>query len=131
MSTKHTPGPWEIIDDSSFICKKESDSHVFPKIICRFFDSYEEQYKNTEANAARIVACVNAMDGIDDPQKLRQAWEICKQLELDQAQKYKEQRDELLFALTQLKSWVGKLSDWGGEDPPCDIVDAAIKKATE
>ena len=38
---------------------------------------------------------------------------------------------DLLEALEQLKAWVGKLEDWKGEDPPCEIVDAAIKKATE
>ena len=38
---------------------------------------------------------------------------------------------DLLEALVELKKWVGKLEDWRGEDPPTEIVDAAIKKATE
>lgn len=37
---------------------------------------------------------------------------------------------DLLAALEVLKAWVGKLSDWAGQDPPCEIVDAAIIKAT-
>lgn len=39
---------------------------------------------------------------------------------------------ELLEALIQLKTWVGQVIDWEGVgDPPTEIVDAAIKKATE
>lgn len=38
---------------------------------------------------------------------------------------------ELIKALITLKEWVGKLPDWEGEDPPCEIVDKAIKEATE
>lgn len=38
---------------------------------------------------------------------------------------------EILKALQELKSWVGKLSDWEGLDPPTEIVDKAIKKALE
>ena len=37
---------------------------------------------------------------------------------------------ELLNALIELKRWVGKLSDWEGTDPPVEIVDAVILKAT-
>lgn len=39
---------------------------------------------------------------------------------------------ELLEALIELKRWVGQVTDWeGAGDPPTEIVDAAIKKATE
>lgn len=38
---------------------------------------------------------------------------------------------DLLEALLVLKKWVGKLEDWRGEDPPYELVDIAIKKATE
>lgn len=39
---------------------------------------------------------------------------------------------ELLEALIELKRWVGQVTDWAGVgDPPTEIVDAAIKKATE
>ena len=36
---------------------------------------------------------------------------------------------DLLEALIILKKWVGKLDDWKGEDPPCELVDKAIEKA--
>lgn len=38
---------------------------------------------------------------------------------------------DLLEALIELKKWVGKLEDWKGDDPPTEIVDKAIKKATQ
>ena len=38
---------------------------------------------------------------------------------------------DLLNALVELKRWVGKLDDWKGIDPPTEIVDAAINKATK
>lgn len=37
----------------------------------------------------RTVACVNAMEGIEDPNKLREIYEACKQLELDKYQSLK------------------------------------------
>ncbi len=37
---------------------------------------------------------------------------------------------ELYEALIALRNWVGKLDDWRGIDPPCEIVDKAIEKAT-
>ena len=38
---------------------------------------------------------------------------------------------ELLEALLELKIWAGRVLDWEGADPPTEMVDAAIKKATE
>ncbi|MHA8064905.1 hypothetical protein [Aquirufa aurantiipilula] len=37
---------------------------------------------------------------------------------------------DLYEALIALKNWVGKLDDWRGIDPPVEIVDKAIEKAT-
>lgn len=92
---KHTSGTWylqEYTDEYTNIirCNNRTNENLFI--------AYTPQNGGAQAraNAQRVVDCVNAMDGIDDPQKLRQAWDICKELELDQAQKYKEQRDELL-----------------------------------
>ncbi len=58
---------------------------------------------DTRANAARIVACVNAFEGIEDPIKMREIWDIVKHLELDAYHKMKEQRDQLLSALEMCK----------------------------
>lgn len=38
---------------------------------------------------------------------------------------------DLLQALQKLKSWVEKLDDWKGEDPPYELVETALKKALE
>lgn len=52
--TQHTPGPWVVTG---------------PLRRCIGIDRTRlaECYPNPVANAARIVACVNACEGIDDP----------------------------------------------------------------
>jgi hypothetical protein len=49
--------------------------------------------------SARIVACVNACAGIENPESFMQ---VVKKLELDAYQKIEAQRDELLAALKRL-----------------------------
>lgn len=96
---KHSSGTWYIqqhTDNSINIIRYKTQSTE------TLFIAIPTSYREARANAERVVLCVNAMDGIDDPQKLRDAWEVCKELELDQAQKYKEQRDELLKALRKI-----------------------------
>lgn len=44
----------------------------------------------------RVVQCVNAMYGIEDPKKLRETYEACKELELDKYQKLKGFLSELI-----------------------------------
>lgn len=56
------------------------------------------------ANADRIVACVNAMAGIEDPAQMREMWDIVKHLELDAYPVLKEKTDTLLAALQFCKS---------------------------
>jgi hypothetical protein len=56
-----------------------------------------------KANAERIVSCVNAMAGIEDPQKLRDTWDAIKHLELDAYQKCAEQLEAALKEIEQLK----------------------------
>jgi hypothetical protein len=58
METKHTPEPWEIADTSIIagdicIAVIEDDG------------GYEAPYEERQANAARIVACVNALAGLN------------------------------------------------------------------
>lgn len=93
MSTKHTPEPWQIKGINSIIIMDERD---YP--ICLLNYETGLLIENAFENSKRIVSCVNAMAGIENPQKLRETWEAVKHLELDQAQKYKEQRDTLLEA---------------------------------
>lgn len=63
MSTeKHTPGPWRIRTDlPQPVIASEAGQYVVAI--------------PSEVNAARIVACVNAMDGIENPKELRYFWD--------------------------------------------------------
>lgn len=57
---KHTPEPWEVYNEHYITASDE-------KIACQFFDRMDYYYSNKDANAARIVECVNALAGIENP----------------------------------------------------------------
>lgn len=69
----HTPGPWlthgEL--DNLAVCAESEDARACDGVrqICRVIcGDYEvPNYREHEANAARIVACVNACAGMTDP----------------------------------------------------------------
>lgn len=83
MSTTHTPGPWRIRRDLPIpVIATELGLHV--------------NLISDMANAARIVACVNAMDGIPDPSNLRATWDAIQHLELDKYKDLKEAVQSLI-----------------------------------
>lgn len=119
MSTQHTPGPWKVAADyenSLHICapwgdkvkpgSEETFGSCYGAHICgiEYSTSGIATKEKAKANARRIVACVNACEGID-PFVLA-SWELqgvtIKQ-QMDEAQtaviEAHEQRDELLEAL--------------------------------
>lgn len=61
---EHTAEPWHFEKDnfSNFIMDSELN------IICQLFNKYETDFPNFKPNAKRIVACVNALEGIKDPE---------------------------------------------------------------
>jgi hypothetical protein len=71
-----------------------------------------------DANAARIIDCVNAMEGIDDPSNLRATWDAIKELELD---KYIELKKVIVDVI--------KLIDEGRELHPTSIIVEALRHA--
>lgn len=81
MSTTHTPEPWICDLASEFIMDGDQP---WSEAICQFFNEQEGPFENKDANAARIVACVNAMAGVEDPERFR------------------KERDEFLAALKEL-----------------------------
>lgn len=78
MSTeKHTPGPWRIRTDlPQPVIASEAGQYVVAI--------------PSEVNAARIVACVNAMEGIENPSNHRATWDAIQHLELDKYHNLKE-----------------------------------------
>lgn len=67
MSTKHTPGPWEWsisqFKSPPFEGTLEDECGIYPPL----GEAGPVAIAHGEANAARIVACVNALEGIDEP----------------------------------------------------------------
>jgi hypothetical protein len=116
---KHTPGPWRIAHNSieadgmptwRSLNPRSSDPETSRAPVCRFrepsYGDWPEQSvellnRTNEANAARIVACVNACEGFEDPADLR------------------AQRDELLKALKAVYI------------PFCNLVDQANQFSSE
>lgn len=83
MSTTHTPAPWRIRTDlPQPVIASESGQYVVAI--------------PSEVNASRIVACVNAMDGIEDPSNLRATWDEIQHLELDKYKNLKEAVQSLI-----------------------------------
>lgn len=70
---KHTPTPWSFITigiQPTFIRSQNILEDGFPEVLANLTDADGEPYTdNSRANAERIVACVNAFDGIEDPQQ--------------------------------------------------------------
>jgi hypothetical protein len=105
MNTKYTPEPWEW-------SKSEFNGPVIDRLLqdeCGIYPPLGEAgpvaIASGEANAARIVACVNAMAGIDDPEQ----WVAMAKTHIDaseyqsaQNRRLQEERDELLAALKEL-----------------------------
>lgn len=102
--SKHTPEPWAYNEHTHRVWADTHESEAYnhsDAIICDV-SHYTVADREGHANAARIVACVNAMADIDDPQKLRETWEAIKHLELDAYHKMKEERDALLEYATDI-----------------------------
>ncbi len=88
MNTTHTPEPWhtfafEVYDENQQIIAD-----------CGLSEDYWGK-DGCQANAARIVACVNACAGIHDPQELI----IGADFALKENRELKAQRDTLLEAI--------------------------------
>jgi hypothetical protein len=63
-----SPGPWEI--NGHHIASREPGFH--PNIVCEVPRGALESAKYWPANAERIVNCVNALEGVHNPQVLPQ-----------------------------------------------------------
>lgn len=79
----------------------------------------------------RELACIENVGYDGEPSGLHLMVSYLQEKDVNRANaKLIAAAPELLEALVELKKWVGKLQDWNGQDPPCELVDNAIKKAT-
>jgi hypothetical protein len=74
MTTKHTPGPWVYIGNGDIVAKSEKYCGGEKDIASVFLTRNDED----EANARRIVACVNACEGLPtkwlEKNKIQDRW---------------------------------------------------------
>jgi hypothetical protein len=63
--------------------------------VCRFFDQEGRHFPHAVEFAYLFAERFNALSDFPEPAMMRETWEICKELKLDQYTKLKEQFDEL------------------------------------
>ena len=97
----HTPEPWEVTD-LRYIRQSNEPRHVVARA---------SKMDGMEANARRIVACVNACAGIEtyalelmtgELSLLNQVTHKTRERPTKKAVQYRKQRDALLAALTEI-----------------------------
>lgn len=112
---KHTPGPWVECRHSKPVLMLASISDSEGRRVAEVYN-----YHNAEANAARIVACVNACEGKPNPEQwVKECEQILDKLidfnhplikvgesRLDGLIKLAKERDELLASLKEIKKFV-------------------------
>ena len=102
MENKHTPEPWRTDTKSGFPCDihEEQNMNLLASTISCHVDEVE-----AEANARRIVACVNACSGITTSELERVNGDVTPIFEL--LMQTTKQRDELLSALERIAAGPG------------------------
>lgn len=128
---KYTPAPWSLGKfQSTIINTTVLDSDTEEAV---YYGGLLIAESMRTKDALRAIACVNAMDGIEDPQKLRDTWEAIKHLELDAFNKMKSERDMLYAALEEawptIKSFgPGHHAFWKVRDAlnACNHTDASV-----
>jgi hypothetical protein len=101
---EHTPEPWSLLSQRQDMIKGKDGSHILECI-------GHETHPRTQANAARIVQCVNDCEGIEHPKiymsQLAYERDRARQERNDaeaRAIKLKAERNELLEKLQGLKT---------------------------
>lgn len=75
MTTKHTPGPWK--HASTYVRGNANILSCEGAIVAQAVYGGDVSMNETAANAARIVACVNACEGIADPSAVKDLLDMC------------------------------------------------------
>lgn len=112
-NTEHTAGPWEVV---------MTPGNSRPRVVASLYvvAECEPAGGGDHANARRIVACVNACEGIADPQEMRAAHLALPGVARNAAELL-AQRDELLAALRSLDEMV---QEWAEENGHSELVNA-------
>lgn len=113
---KHTPEPW-VIDPRDNDIRSSKGDWLIASL------GYGLPKNATEANAARIVACVNACAGLIDPEVVLKCMRAVTADDLDAEAigKLKLERDELLRLVTLFKEDYERFMNGSGESHPEDI----------
>lgn len=104
--SKHTPEPWSIDQDGTIMANDPNDTYISGKITLG--DCF------SESNARRIVACVNAMAGMEDPEN------DMKKLDQDMRELTAENaalRAKLEKAVKELDETIEELDDFNAYVP--------------
>lgn len=117
----HTPEPWCVVDDTRIYGKGAEVT---------FVSGLHANYDEDAANAARIVACVNALNGVDDPAAtIQAARNVLALLRVELEAAYRSGKIPPLGYVTA----GNVLADLGGPVvlPTCALCDGLIDLASE
>lgn len=100
MEQKHTPGPWKVTGTGTI---RYIDAPAGNGIMQEVAACMRVEYGDMDANARRIVACVNACEGLDT-YLLENSGDIASAAtaQAKYIQKIERQRDQLLSALERM-----------------------------
>lgn len=116
MSTTHTPGPWHVANIPDMMGPTAGTYEIFDKP----YGLGVVANANSEADAKRIIACVNAMEGIPDPSNLRATWDAIQNLDLHKYKDLKEAVQSLIQGI-----------DNGLQMKPDSIIVEALRQAIQ
>lgn len=75
MKSKHSPGPWAALTYCIY-AQTDASTDVYNRLVAEtsIDDSpIDLEHEECAANAERIVACVNALEGIENPEAIQKA----------------------------------------------------------
>lgn len=104
MEQKHTPGPWKVTGTGTI---RYIDAPAGNGIMQEVAACMRVEYGDMDANARRIVACVNACEGLDT-YLLENSGDIASAAtaQAKYIQKIERQRDQLLEAILLAIDWI-------------------------
>lgn len=92
LMSKHTPGPWKAFGPAPNVDPDMTTTYDYA-LLCPPYDAYsniigemigrssDTIFHDAEANANRIVKCVNALDGIENPVAIKDLIEAMQNLD--------------------------------------------------
>ena len=124
MESKHTPTPWKLGRTGAVVSESIEGIEMrgaMGKEAVKYYGGNLIGESISQANAKRIVECVNALEGIDEPMKFMKHYKAIEYMEIDK--KYHNLKDVVQDVI--------RLIDEGREITQSSIIINAIRYAIQ